>query len=97
MSAGAHSGTAQAVNVEAAMEIMQVLAIVLIPEDVPLGKDVRGVGVADVVGHGPGQKLSLGVECDGTGGDGGGIHDGGDSEFLLAGRLDRDQQGEAEA
>ena len=64
-----------AVNVEAAVEIRQALAIVLIPENSPLRKNVRGIGIADVVGHRPREKFSLRVECDWPTRDGGLVND----------------------
>ena len=42
-----------AVEVEAAVEIRQSLAIVLIPQDGPLGEEVRRVGITGIVRNGP--------------------------------------------
>jgi hypothetical protein len=64
------------------MEIMQALAIVLVPQDRPLREDVRGIGIADIVGHWPGEEFSAGIELDGASGDGRLVNGGNDWEGL---------------
>jgi len=75
-----------AIKIEAAEIVRKALAIVLVPDDGPLREEIGRVGVAGVVGDGPGEELALGVELDGAAGDGGFVHRGGDWERLLPGK-----------
>ncbi len=45
----------RAIEVEATVKVVESLPVVLIPEDGPLRKNMRRVGIANVVGHRPGK------------------------------------------
>ena len=66
-----HQFKCSAIKIEAAEEIGQALAIVLIPDNGPLREKIGGVGISGVVRHGPWKKLVMTVECDGPPGDDG--------------------------
>jgi hypothetical protein len=81
-----------AVKIEATVEVGKTLAIELVPDDGPLGQKMRGVGVASIVGHGPGEELVLGVEGNGAAGDGWLVHRGYDRKRLLRRKSGREKK-----
>lgn len=75
-----------AIEIEAAEKVWVALAIILIPQNAPLGQEVGAIRIANVIGHWPGQKFAAGIFLNGAPGDGWGIYDRHRRESLLAGR-----------
>lgn len=57
------------VEIEAAKKLVVALPVVLIPQNAPLGEEVRAVRVSRVVRHGPGEQLAVGIELHWASGD----------------------------
>src|SRR5215471_13297112 len=64
------------VKIEAAVEIGQTLAVVLIPQYGPLREKIAGIRVAGAVGHRPREQFVLIIESYSAAGDGWLVHDG---------------------